>query len=81
MITKHIWRFHLSLHNAAHPFEHIAHGGIIVLLLFVIKIVMSMFFLITFHISMAILVASFVLTTIGSLFAERKYLKKLRRRF
>lgn len=80
MDSKFLWKTHLKLHKLAHPFEHIAHGGLIILLLFIIKSLLGIFFMLVFHLSAFILILSFALSTAGSVYAEKNYLKKFKRK-
>lgn len=76
-----LMKLHLELHKLMHPFEHVAHGGLIMLLLIIIKYSIEFFFLISLQIvNMTFLIAGFAAAIICSLFIERKYLKKLRKK-
>lgn len=67
---------HEKLHKMAHPFEHMAHGGLVVVALLIAKLVAEVIFFVNLHLSILVILGSFILTTLSSLFVERKYLKK-----
>ena len=76
MASSILLELHIKSHRLAHPFEHIAHGGLVLAAFMVAKTIAGILLITVVHISFLVLLAIFVSTTAASVFAERKFLKK-----
>lgn len=73
---KNLLELHAWFHKHTHPFEHIAHGGLFVIIISLIKFVVEALLVITLHLSAVVLLGGFAGTAVTSLLVERKFLKK-----
>ena len=77
MILMCLGKLHRKIHNLAHPFEHVAHGGLIILIVLIVKLIAELVFFIKLQLNSYVIVLGFIGTIAASLFLERKYLKRL----
>jgi len=75
MAIKSLIGLNLKLHKMMHPFDHFVHGGLVILIVWLVKLALSFFFAIAWHVNVTLLFICFVITTVTSVFAEAKILK------
>lgn len=75
MAIKSLIGFNQKLHKMMHPFDHFVHGGLVILIVWIVKLALSFFFAIAWHINATFLFIGFVITTVTSVFAEARLLK------